>query len=203
LPDTPLVLAFDTSAAHCAAALLSGQTVLGAVQHEMQRGQAEALMGICDALLADHGKRFRDLTAIGVGVGPGNFTGIRISVSAARGLALGLGIPAIGVNAFDALRYGVSGPCACAVDARREQVYFQAFDAPEPRDPVLCDKDALPAHNGPLIGATGQAPAVATAVAIAHLCRDRMHQPSPRPSPLYLRPADAAPARDAPPVLLA
>ena len=91
MPDAPLILAFDTSAAHCAAALLSGGQLVGSVHEAMQRGQAESLMGICEALLQQHDVTYRDLTAIGVGVGPGNFTGVRISVSAARGLALGGG----------------------------------------------------------------------------------------------------------------
>jgi len=199
LPDTPLVLAFDTSAAHCAAALLSGTSILASAEEAMSKGQAERLMGLCADLLATSGVTYRDLTAIGVGIGPGNFTGIRISVSAARGLALGLGIPAIGVTAFDALRFGFHGPCACAVDARRSQVYFQTLaDA----QPTLEDAMALPAHDGPLLGASGLAPAHPAAIAIAYLAASRSGSPQPRPAPLYLRPADAAPARDAPPVML-
>ena len=99
-----LIVAFDTSAAHCAAALLSGDRVLAARAEEMGRGQAERLMPLLEEMLADAGAAWRDLARIGVGVGPGNFTGIRISVSAARGLALALGVPAIGVTTFDATR---------------------------------------------------------------------------------------------------
>ena len=84
----PLILAFDTSAAHCAAALLSGDRVLARVAEAMPRGQAERLMGLLHEVLSGSGHDWRDLDAIGVGIGPGNFTGIRISVSAARGLAL-------------------------------------------------------------------------------------------------------------------
>ena len=96
-PD-PTILAFDTSAAHCAAALLCAGKIEVRVD-EMARGQAEHLMPMLEEVLAAQGLTWADLDAIGVGTGPGNFTGIRISVAAARGLALGLGIPAVGGRA--------------------------------------------------------------------------------------------------------
>ncbi|KAF0675328.1 tRNA (adenosine(37)-N6)-threonylcarbamoyltransferase complex dimerization subunit type 1 TsaB [Profundibacterium mesophilum] len=96
-----MILAFDTSAAHCAAALLSEEGVHARRHEEMARGQGERLIGLLEEVLAEGGAAWSDLTRIGVGTGPGNFTGIRISVSAARGLALGLGIPAIGVTHFE------------------------------------------------------------------------------------------------------
>ena len=92
-PD-PTLLAFDTSAAHCAAALLIAGKIHTRID-EMARGQAEHLMPMLEEVLAAHGLAWRDLDAIGVGTGPGNFTGIRISVAAARGLALGLGCPLV------------------------------------------------------------------------------------------------------------
>lgn len=202
MPDAPLILAFDTSAAHCAAALLSGDRLLDHRCESMSKGQAERLMGLCQEMLAGQGVGFADLTALGVGIGPGNFTGIRISVSAARGLALGLGIPAVGVSAFDALRLGTEGPCACAVDARRNDVYLQVFDGDAAHDPVLCAQTALPGFDGPLIGAGGLQPAFPAAEAIARLALSRHATPEGRPAPLYIRPADAAPARDTAPRIL-
>ena len=83
------LLAFDTSGPHCAAALLLGDALHLRVD-DMARGQAEHLMPMLEEMLAEAHMRWRDLDAIGVGVGPGNFTGIRISVSAARGLALSM-----------------------------------------------------------------------------------------------------------------
>jgi tRNA threonylcarbamoyladenosine biosynthesis protein TsaB len=206
LPDHrasgPLILAFDTSAARCAAALLSGDRVLAARVEPMTKGQAERLLVLCEELLIDAGVAYADLDALGVGIGPGNFTGIRIAVSAARGLALGLGIPAVGVDAFDALREGHDGPCACAVDARRDQVFLQGYDNAGISTPALYDASGLPAFTGPLIGAGGEPPAMPVAEAIARITARRFADSPARPAPLYLRPADAAPARDAAPVLL-
>ena len=64
----------------------------------MAKGQAERLMPMLEELLAEAGIAWRIFAPLAVGTGPGNFTGVRISVAAARGLALGLGIPAIGVT---------------------------------------------------------------------------------------------------------
>ncbi len=198
----PLILAFDTSAAHCAAALLSGDEIIQSAVEPMAKGQAERLLVLCTELIANAGAVVTDLDAIGVGIGPGNFTGIRISVSAARGLALGLGIPAVGVSSFDALRFGTSGPCACAVDARRDMVYLQGFGNADISEPEQYPATDLPAFDGPLIGAGGQAPKHPIAEAIAHLAALRYPSETARPAPLYLRPADAAPGKDKAPVIL-
>ncbi|MEF9603437.1 tRNA (adenosine(37)-N6)-threonylcarbamoyltransferase complex dimerization subunit type 1 TsaB, partial [Paracoccus sp. PXZ] len=108
-------LGFDTSAAHCAAALLQDDRVLVQRHEDMARGQAERLFPLLEELLAEAGVAWRDLSAIGCGIGPGNFTGIRISVAAARGLALSLGIPAVGVSVTEAAAHGLPRPCRVAV----------------------------------------------------------------------------------------
>ena len=150
------------------------------------------------------GLRPQDLDAIGVGTGPGNFTGIRISVAAARGMALGLRVPAIGVSAFDALRFGTDGACICSVAARRDEAYIQQYDpVGELRQPILTKLHDFEAQTQmPLIGHGGADPVFPTAIAICHVARSRLGQSFPPPAPLYLRPADAAPSRDAPPRLL-
>lgn len=202
-PSVPLVLGFDTSAAYCTAALVQGEAVLAHRREDMSKGQAERIMGLIDDVLNDAGKNLRDLAALGVGIGPGNFTGLRISVSAARGMALGLGIPAVGVSAFDALRFGTEGGCVCTVDARRDQIYVQVIDASgEPHAPVIATAATLPEHAGPVIGVAGMPPVFPMAIAIAHVASQRFATTTDRPAPLYLRPADAAPARDAAPALL-
>lgn len=199
MPDTFApgpVLGFDTSAAHCAAAVVSGGRVLACRVEPMARGQAERLFPLLEALLSQAGVAWRDLSAIGVGTGPGNFTGIRIAVAAARGLALSLGVPAIGVTVTEALAVGVPRPCRAVAPLRGDEVAWQDF--PGSAEPALALADALPPGH-PVHGPAWPLPA-----AIALLAAERLASGSdfPRPAPLYLRPADAAPPRDPAPVLL-
>ena len=203
MTHAPLVLSFDTSTSQCSVALMRGPNLLGHHNSEMARGQTENLLVICQDMMAAAGQDVSALEAVGVGIGPGNFTGIRISVSAARGLALGLGVPAVGVSSFEALRYGTQGPCACAIDARRDQVFLQIFDAQgTASDPTLEAMAALPAFDGPLIGHGGARPQMPFAQAICHVAAARFRSNPEHPAPLYIKPADAAPARDAAPRIL-
>lgn len=195
-PD-PITLAIDTSAAHCAAAVLSGDRIAVRVE-EMAKGQAERLVPMIQELLAAEGLVMRDIGLIGVGVGPGNFTGIRIAVALARGLALGLGVPAIGVTAFDAA--WTDGADWVVLPAPRGQQYAQRF-APEPEPAVILAPDAVAALEGRVVHlADGSVADFVTAVARLALSRAGVAQP--RPAPFYLRGADAAPSSDPPPVIL-
>lgn len=105
----------------------------------MATGQAERLLRLIEEMLAAADVHWHDLSAIGVGTGPGNFTGIRIGVSAARGLALGLGIPAIGVSGFEALGDGPG--TLVSLPAPRGQVWLSA---PGQAEPLLTTPAALP-----------------------------------------------------------
>ena len=193
-PDIKLI-AFDTSAAHCAAALLSGDTVVTRVD-EMKKGQAEHLMPMLEEMLADASLGWADLDGIGVGTGPGNFTGIRIAVSAARGLALGLGKPAIGVDGFAARAHGLVPPLTVVIPAPRDQVYMRVFDSDSAAsDPVLVDGASLPV-------VTAQPTPERLIAAVARIAAGRLQDNAPRPAPLYVRDADAAPPRDPAPTIL-
>ncbi len=198
-PDT--LLAFDTSAAHCAAALLSGGQVWLRCE-PMDKGQAERLMPLLEELLAEAGIGWSDLAGIGVGTGPGNFTGVRISVAAARGLALGLGIPAIGVTRLEALAHRLPRPITVIEDARRGEAYVQEFAA----EPGPARLTPLPvAVAGAVTGSAapdGLPSALPLAQAVAEIALSRLSTPQPRPAPFYLRGADAAPPSDPPPVIL-
>ncbi|MCV2894060.1 tRNA (adenosine(37)-N6)-threonylcarbamoyltransferase complex dimerization subunit type 1 TsaB [Lentibacter sp. XHP0401] len=189
MPSEPLILAFDTSAAHCAAALLSGETLLGTAYEPMKRGQSERLFVFLEELLAHHNARWQNLSKIGVGVGPGNFTGIRIAVSAARGLSLSLGIPAIGVSGFTAARFGEDAESPVALPAPREQVYFSSEG----------DSAKLVATSeaGEALGLPVPEDLVERIARIAASTKS-----APPPAPLYIRAADAAPASDQPPRIL-
>ena len=198
MPD-PIALGFDTSAAHCAAALLCGDRVLASRREEMTKGQAERLFPLLEELLVEAGLTWQDLSVIGVGIGPGNFTGIRIAVAAARGLSLSLGIPAIGITATEAAAFGLARPCRVVLPLRGDQLAFQDFVQDlvgEGGQPQQAAVGALPP------GPTPSSSAVPPAEAIARLAALRKDQPAPRPAPFYLRPADAAPPREAAPVIL-
>lgn len=200
------ILAFDTSAAHCVAALLCGDRILLRFE-EMAKGQAERLMPLLEELLAEAGIGWTDLSAIGVGTGPGNFTGVRISVAAARGLALGLGIPAVGVTVLEAMALGARRPTTVMIDARRDEVYVQTFTEADAGVGVGAARiiAADTAHAdviGRIIGVGGAAPFYPLAEAIARIAQTRWQEAQPRPAPFYLRGADAAPPSDPPPVIL-
>jgi tRNA threonylcarbamoyladenosine biosynthesis protein TsaB len=196
-----IILAFDTSAAHCAAVVLCDGQIVGEAFEAMEKGQAERLMPLLEGVLSDAGIAWVDLTTIAVGTGPGNFTGVRIAVAAARGLALGLGIPAIGVTRLEAIAYGLPRPVTVVEDARRGDVYVQAFDGGFAHIMPMAD---LPAFDHSTTGNAAPNPLpphMPLTHAIAHIAAARTH-PQPRPAPFYLRAADAAPSATQPPVML-
>lgn len=214
MPSEPLILGFDTSAAHCAAALLCGDVVLESRVEEMAKGQAERLMPMLEEMLARAGAGWRDLAALGVGIGPGNFTGVRISVAAARGLALSLGVPAVGVSGLEAAALGLPRPLRVVEDARRGEVYAQDFGpngvaalttlaAQAPSAAAACLTGSAAAALAALApGARVLAAAMPLAEAIARIAAARRTTPQPRPAPLYLRSADAALPADRAPVIV-
>lgn len=214
-PET--VLAFDTSAAHCAAALLlpDGRVIRRA--EEMSKGQAERLVPLLEELLSDAGLAWSDLTLIAVGIGPGNFTGVRISVATARGLALGLSIPAIGITTLEALAYGQVRPVLVAQDAKRGAAYVQMFHpkgsaalvvaptlpesfAARAEPLVIGDLAATYAEAHGLAASDPKFPLIEAMARLAIEVKDA--RKGLRPAPFYMRPADAAPASDPPPVIL-
>jgi tRNA threonylcarbamoyladenosine biosynthesis protein TsaB len=198
------ILAFDTSAAQCAAALLLPDGLIQRVE-PMEKGQAERLIPLLEELLADGGISWSDLKALAVGTGPGNFTGVRIAVAAARGLALGLGIPAVGVTRLEALAHDLPRPIQVIEDARRGEVYVQDFAKEGPGLARIVAAESIDL-SGPVTGSAAgeaaRAPKMPLAEAIARIGAERAAIPQPRPAPFYLRGADAAPPSDPPPVIL-
>jgi tRNA threonylcarbamoyladenosine biosynthesis protein TsaB len=128
-----LILAIDTALDACAAGVLdtrSSQLIARETQ-PMKRGHAEALMPLIGRVMAEAGLAFTALDRIAVTTGPGSFTGLRVGLSAARGIALAADKPVVGVTTLTAYAAPVvstnsAPPVIAAIDARHDQVYFQA-----------------------------------------------------------------------------
>ena len=213
---SPVILAFDTSDHHCGAVIFDRGGVVSALHEPMQKGQAERLFPMIDANMTAAGVEYSDLDAIGVGIGPGNFTGIRIAVSAARGLSLALSVPAVGVSLFDALALDApNAPLLLSLKAARTRVYLQRRNGPEISETTISALDDLPhvpanticigafsPDIGERLGINHQPAKYAPAAAIAHIAAKRWQSVSAPPAPLYIRKADALPSSDPPPVIL-
>jgi len=214
-----MILGIDTSAAQCAVVLLgAGDPVVE--RRAMERGHAEHLFPMIDKVLARAGIGYKGVGRIAVCTGPGSFTGVRIGVAAARGIALGRGIPVIGISRFEALaaetlKIGAGGAVAICLAGRGGTVYVQAYGAdgaplaaPEMTSdtglaaavPPGCTRfagDAAHLMAGDSARLTDGLPDPAV---IARLSDDR--EGAALPAPLYLRGADAEMPRVGPPALL-
>jgi tRNA threonylcarbamoyl adenosine modification protein YeaZ len=123
-----LILAFDTATDRATSALVDDGEVLGE-----RVSRASTLLADVDALLRQAGAQPRDLGGLAVGIGPGSFTGIRIGLAAARGLALALDVPAAGVSTLDVLAAGAPGALP-VLDARRREVFVPGPRAVAPAE---------------------------------------------------------------------
>jgi tRNA threonylcarbamoyl adenosine modification protein YeaZ len=117
------LLAIDTSTAHCAAAIFLNGKVFTSVK-EMKKGQAELLFEVIEDALKKAKIEKTRIDLIVVGIGPGNFTGIRIGLAAAKGLSLSLKVPISGVNSFQASLYGQNDYEIAAIPARQNLYYL-------------------------------------------------------------------------------
>jgi tRNA threonylcarbamoyladenosine biosynthesis protein TsaB len=125
------LLAIDTAAPRLQLGLLSDNDRLETLVEEMPTGQAERIFPALGELLERAGVGYPDLSRIAVTTGPGSFTGLRIGLSAARGLGLALNIPVLGIPSLLAL--SLVAQCdaiAVLLDARRNEAYFQTFSGP-------------------------------------------------------------------------
>jgi tRNA threonylcarbamoyladenosine biosynthesis protein TsaB len=112
-----LILAFDTATGVATSALVDGEEVLGE-----RVSRAQTLLEDVDALLRQGGAHPRDLDVLAIGIGPGSFTGVRIGLAAARGLALALDVRGAGVSTLAALAHGAPGALP-VIDAKRKEVF--------------------------------------------------------------------------------
>jgi tRNA threonylcarbamoyladenosine biosynthesis protein TsaB len=127
-----LILAIDTALDACAAAVLDTRAGVPIAQesHPMKRGHAEALMPLIARVMKEAGISFAALDRIAVTTGPGSFTGLRVGLSAARGIALAADKPIVGVTTLTAYAAPIvstssAAPVIAAIDARHDHVYVQ------------------------------------------------------------------------------
>jgi tRNA threonylcarbamoyladenosine biosynthesis protein TsaB len=206
-----IVLGLDTCLEACSAALIRDGEVLARRLEPMARGHQERLAPMVRNLAAEAGVGFSDIDRFGVTVGPGSFTGLRVGLAFAKGLALALTRPCVGVGTLEALAasLGEPGETAAVIDAGRGRAYLQIFagvaalTAPD----ILVVEDALArvaeicpsgeiVLTGPgagllanaLPGARLSALTAPDPVVVARLAASAEAAP---PRPLYLRPPDA------------
>ena len=125
-----LILAFETSAKSCSAAIHDGKSLLAESYQNSGLTHSQTLMVMAEDLLKVCGKSAADVTHLAVAAGPGSFTGVRIGVSAAKGFAWGAEKPVYGVSTLESMALGLgvwSGYICCCMDARRNQVYNAIF----------------------------------------------------------------------------
>jgi tRNA threonylcarbamoyladenosine biosynthesis protein TsaB len=129
-----LILAIDTALESCAAAVLDTDTseLIARESQPMKRGHAEALMPLIARVIRVSGLTFAALDRIAVTTGPGSFTGLRVGISAARGIALATGKPAVGLSTLAAyaspyIAADDTLPVVAVIDARHDHVYLQVF----------------------------------------------------------------------------
>ena len=130
-PRGVIVLALDTCLGACSAAVAEDERILAVCSEPMTRGHQERLAPMARDVMAGAGVPFVDLDRIGVTVGPGSFTGLRVGMAFAKGLAVALGRPCVGVGTLEALAAtcGATGRCAAVIDAGRGFLYLQVFEA--------------------------------------------------------------------------
>jgi len=141
------VLALDTATEACSVALLSGDELIGRFA-ELGRGHAQRILGMVDEVLAEAQFSLSMLDGIAASIGPGAFTGVRISVAVAQGLAFGAGLAVVPVTTLEALALqviqGSADRALACLDARMGEVYWGCYAA----DPVR----GVTAESAPRVG---------------------------------------------------
>lgn len=135
-----LSLVIDTCLGACQAALANGPHVLVSASEPMQRGHQERLAPMTAEVLAEAGVRPAEIARIAVTIGPGSFTGLRVGLAFAKGLRFATGAELTGIGTLPALAADGGPRAAGVIDARRGQVYLQAFEAGR----ALMAPDVLP-----------------------------------------------------------
>ena len=215
-----ILLAIDCSANLCAACVYDTTKgkELGREVLDLGKGHAEHLMGVIADAMGQAGKTYLDLDTIAVSIGPGSFTGLRVGVATARGLALALKIPAVGVTTLEALAAEArqvfpDRPVLAVLDGGRGEFHVALYDelavlrygpavtslenaaamaSGSAADPVLTGNAASRvAEAAGRVFDFGPHGATADIAVYVRLAAEK--KPGEKPKPLYLREADARP----------
>lgn len=148
-----MILLIESSTAVCSVALASGETILAFREINQANIHAEKLTVFCDEVMKEAGIPFSELKAVAVSKGPGSYTGLRIGVSAAKGICYALDIPLIAIGTLEGMAAGMKaeakeGELLCPmIDARRMEVYYALFDHEgnmiEPVAPLVLDENSF------------------------------------------------------------
>ena len=214
------MLLLDTARHRCAVGIWADGELEISLSEDMQRGHAERLVPmIAEAVEAAGRGGFSGIDRVAVAVGPGNFTGIRIGVAAARGMALALAVPAIGVGVLESLaqeaaRGRVRGGIVAMNQGPRESVYLQRFLVDGESGPRMVSEpewvktgaeacERVPPDSlcvGSAAGLMTGCSRMRTLprehfdlAALAEVARHRDAEAAARPAPVYVRPPDAMP----------
>lgn len=188
------LLAIDTAAPRLQLALLTPGGHVDTAIDDIAQGHAEILFDRIATLFERNGLAYGQLTRVAATTGPGSFTGLRIGLSAARGLGLARNIPVLGIPTLLALSLAAPepGPVAVLLDARREEAYFQRFSA----SGVPVDEPALlPMVDARAAVVPGDLLLETPFVDIARMARFAANADPQRflPEAAYIRSADAKP----------
>lgn len=126
-----MLLAIDTSAGTSVAIVDRDGGILAEHASEDTRSHAEVIGSLIERCLAESGTAVTALSGVAVGMGPGPFTGLRVGIAAAEAFAFGAGKPVVRVVSHDAIAWRHTEPVLVVTDARRREVYWSAYAAPD------------------------------------------------------------------------
>lgn len=212
------LVAIDTALEACSVAVIGNGLRPVAVSEVVGRGHAERLFGMIAEAMGEAGLTFASVDRIAVTVGPGSFTGVRVGIAAARGFALAVECPIVGVSTLEAHAASarqVAGavPVLAVLDARRHEVYGQHFSAdgrplgsptvgpPQLFAQQIADGEVIAGAGADLVAAAlcrvGRATVIhrlsAPDIRVVAEIAQSAEAPTAAPRPLYLRPPDAKP----------
>lgn len=141
------ILALDTSTENCSVALLVGDKIFSRSEVS-PRGHTTKVLPMVDEVLKEAGVTLNELDALAFGRGPGSFTGVRIGIGIAQGLAFGADLPMIGVSTLKAMAQAVyrrqgESYAACAIDARMSEVYWGRYQRQNSGDWLASDEECV------------------------------------------------------------